>query len=339
MSTRTDSTQAKVGLRQRLLSLGAVREAAIIVGSYFVYMLARRFLIPDIEAVAFGNALRLINFEAAAGILLEASWQGWVLERSKTIVIMFNWVYIFTFMPILVATAVILYAKDRVQYCYYRNVWMVSFVLALVIFILFPLAPPRFLPEYGFVDAIQEFGPAWYGGTDMARSLYYNVYAAMPSLHFGWTLLFGVLYFRMGPLPLKVCGVLYPTITFFAITITGNHYIMDAVGGLAVAVASYASYEALLRAKPSLSTFLHGAEHRAARAATGVRTWAAQLKPKAIAIGGRVTMRPLRTSVRRLLLLRKVTVPVTAANLRSRPLVERTPFRLYTRKWKTGFPG
>ena len=339
MSTQTDNRQANVGLRRRLLSFEALREAGIIVGSYFVYMLVRRFLIPDIEDVAFDNAYRLIDFEAATGILLEASWQGWLLEHSKAVVVLFNWVYIVTFIPILVVTAVVVYAKDRNQYCYYRNVWLVSFILALAIFILFPLAPPRFLPEYGFVDAIQQFGPAWYGGTDMARSLYYNVYAAMPSLHFGWTLLFGVLYFRMGPLPLKVWGVLYPTITFFAITITGNHYIMDAVGGLAVAVASYASYEVLLRVKPSFRTVLQAAEQGRTRAATRAHTWAAHLKPRAPSIGGRVAAKPLATSVRDLLLCWKATVRVTAANLKSHPLVERVHFRLYARKWKTGFPG
>ena len=342
MSTQTDNTKANVGLGRRLLSLGALREAGIIVGAYFVYMLARRFLIPDIEAVAFGNALRLIDFEAAIGILFEASWQGWLLEHSKAVVVLFNWVYIVTFFPILILTAVVLYAKDRAQYCYYRNVWLISFILALAVFILFPLAPPRFLPEYGFVDAIQEFGPSWYGGTDMARSLYYNVYAAMPSLHFGWTLLFGVLYFRMGPVPLKVWGVLYPTITFFAITITGNHYIMDAVGGLAVAVASYASYEALLRFKPSLRTFIQGAEQRAARAAARARARAAQLRPRAPSIGGRAAGRaaakPLTTSVRDLLLYWRVAALATVANLKSQPLVERVYLRLYARKW-TSFPG
>ena len=339
VSTQTDSTEAGGGLLRRLLSLRTLREAAVIVGAYFVYMLARRFLIPDIEAVAFGNALRLLNFEAATGLLLEAAWQGWVLEHSKAIVIVFNWVYIVTFIPILVVTALVVYLRNRDKYYYYRNVWLISFVLALAVFILFPLAPPRFMPEYGFVDAIQRFGPSWYGGGEMARALYYNVYAAMPSLHFSWTLLFGVLYFRMGPLPLKVWGVLYPTMTFFAITITGNHYIMDAVGGFGVALASYASYELLLRVKPSLPTFLHGAEVRAARVAAGAWAWVTHLKAMAIALGGRMTTRPLASPVRDLLLRWKMTLLATAANFRSHPLIERVYLRLYARKWKTGLPG
>ena len=338
VSTQTDNAELAGSLRQRLLSLKFLREAAIIVGSYFVYMMARRFLIADIEAEAFANGLRVVNFEAATGLLLEARWQGWVLEHSKAMVIMFNWIYIATFIPVLAITALMVYLKDRGRYFYYRNVWLVSFVLALLVFVLFPLAPPRFLPEYGYVDAIQTFGPTWYGGSDMARAVYYNVYAAMPSLHFGWTLLFGVLFFRMGPLPLKVWGVLYPTMTFFAITITGNHYIMDAVGGLAVAVASYASYEALLRVKPRVETPLRIAAVGMARAVSNAWTSAGHLRTRALALRSRTATRSSTSPTRGFLLRWTVTLLVAAASFRSHPWVERVYSRVYARKLKTGFP-
>ena len=339
VSTPTDNAEPTGSLRQRLLSLRFLREVAIILGSYFVYMMARRFLIPDIEAEAFANGLKVVNFELATGLLLEARWQAWVLEHSKAMVIMFNWIYIATFIPILAITAALVYLKDRGRYFYYRNVWLVSFVLALLIFVLFPLAPPRFLPEYGYVDAIQKFGPTWYGGSDMARAVYYNVYAAMPSLHFGWTLLFGILYIRMGPPPLRVWGVLYPTMTFFAITITGNHYIMDAVGGLGVAIASYASYEVLRRVKPLVETPLRAAAVGMARAGANVWATAAHPRSKARALRGRRATRPRTSPVRSLLLRWKVTLLVTGATFKSHPWIERTYSRIYARKWKTGLPG
>ena len=99
---------------------------------------------------------------------------------------------------------------------------------------LFPLAPPRMLP--GIDDTIDTFGPAFYASRELAT--YYNAFAAMPSLHFAWTLIFGFMFFQFRWIPLKILGLLYPTMTLFAITITGNHYILDAVAGGVVMVSS-----------------------------------------------------------------------------------------------------
>ncbi len=241
---------SRIGLSLRQRSFGFLWQVMVIAGTYFVYMFVRRFMITDIEPVAFANAVKLVSFEFARGFLLEPQWQAWAIENSKALIIFLNWVYIFTFFPIIAVTAVIVFIKDRPRYFYYRNVILLSFVFALTLFAVFPLAPPRLMPEHGFVDTIQQFGPTWYGGTDMAAAIYYNVYAAMPSLHFGWTILLGVLFLRMGPKWLKVAGVIYPTMTFLAITLTGNHYILDAVGGGAVALASFLGYEILLRLMP-----------------------------------------------------------------------------------------
>ena len=237
-------------------ALGHLREVVIIAGAYFVYMFIRKFLIADIEDVAVANAIKLISFEASGGLLWEQHWQEWLLERSQALVIFFNWAYIITFWPIIAVTAFIVYLKDRQRFHYYRNMLLLSLGFALLLFAAFPLAPPRFLPEYGFVDAIQRFGPSWYGGRDMA--VYYNAYAAMPSVHFAWTLLFGVLFFRTGCIWLKPFGIIYPTMTFLAITITGNHYILDAVGGAAIITATFFLHEGLrrLHLRPSSSLSL-----------------------------------------------------------------------------------
>ena len=222
-----------------------LKQVLIAAGVYVVYMLVRHFLIHNIESAAFENAVKVISLESAGGFLWELHWQQWMIEHSRALVIFFNWVYIITFWPIILITAVLVYILDRPKYFYYRNVVLLSFVLALIIFALFPLAPPRYLPEYGFVDAIQQFGPSQYGGSQMA--IYYNSYAAMPSLHFGWTILFGALFFRMKHMWLKPFGLIYPAMTLSAITISGNHYIFDAVGGAAVMISSFLIYGIFVR--------------------------------------------------------------------------------------------
>ena len=230
------------------------KQVLIIASAYFLYMLVRRYLIADIETVAVENAIKVTAFEFARGFLWEPSWQAWVIEHSKALVIFFNWVYILTFWPIIVVTALVVYILDRQKYFYYRNMILLSLVIALMVFMLFPLAPPRAMPEHGFIDTIQQFGPSWYGSREM--SVYYNAYAAMPSLHFSWTVLFGILFFRMKHPWLKPLGVIYPGMTFLAIVITGNHYILDAIGGAAVATIAVLVYYTIVRLEPQRTMLL-----------------------------------------------------------------------------------
>ena len=136
-----------------------LREVLLLVGAYFAYMVVRRFVLPGVEAEAFANAMKVISFETAAGIFWEPQLQDLAVKSSRTLVVFFNWAYIFTFFPVILTTAVIVYLKDRPKYLYYRNLVLLSFVFALIIFVVFPLAPPRFSPEHGFIDAIQRFGP------------------------------------------------------------------------------------------------------------------------------------------------------------------------------------
>lgn len=225
------------GLRK---ALPHIAELLLIVGAYFAYMYTRKLVFTDFEATAMENAHRMVEFESTLGFFWEPHWQQWALNSAQTLVIFFNWAYIVTFWPIILTTALILYLVNRRRYFYFRNVIMLSFVFALLIFMLFPLAPPRMLGDF-FVDTIKEFGPAFYASREFAN--YYNAYAAMPSLHFSWTVIFGVLFFQFRNPWLKVLGVVYPTMTLLAITITGNHYLMDAVGGAAVMACSFGGLE------------------------------------------------------------------------------------------------
>ena len=243
-----------------------LKQVLIIAGAYFLYMFVRRYLITDIETVAIENAIRVTSFEFARGFLWEPSWQSWVIEHSKGLAIFFNWAYILTFWPIIVVTAFIVYVIDRQKYFHYRNMLLLSLVISLMVFMLFPLAPPRAMPEHGFIDTIQHFGPSWYGSREM--SVYYNAYAAMPSLHFSWTVLLGILFFRMKRPWLKPLSVIYPGMTFLAIVITGNHYMVDALGGAAVTVTSILVYYAIVRLEPQRTMLLAATKLHLARAAT-----------------------------------------------------------------------
>ena len=224
-------------------ALAHVREVFIVLGGYLLFMSVRKVLVTDIEDAAIENAGTLIAFETSRGFFWEPQIQDWAIQSGQWLMALFNWLYIITFVPAILTIALGFYIRDRDRYFYYRSIVMLSLAVALVVFSLFPLAPPRMMD--GFVDSIKDYGPAWFDVRDELS--YYNIFAAMPSLHFAWSTLLGVLLFRHGGAVLKVLGVVYPTATLASIIVTGNHYIMDAVVSGIMIVATYLIYRIVIR--------------------------------------------------------------------------------------------
>ena len=244
-------------LKSAAISIGCrrvLKEVSLLTFAYFLYMITRKLVFEDVEAVATANALKLISLQKSLGFFWELDLQRWLLDGAHQVIIFFNWSYILTFFPIIIPTGIILYKINLKKYIYYRNIILLSLFIAVVVYALFPLAPPRMISGTGIVDTIQSFGPAQYNSRE--AQFYYNAFAAMPSIHFGWTVLFGVMFFSTGILWLRVLGVLYPTITFFAIVATGNHYIMVAIGGAGVITIAFLINRMMIRRNLPLSPSL-----------------------------------------------------------------------------------
>jgi hypothetical protein len=135
------------------------------------------------------------------------------------------------------------FRKRSEHYRAARTWLMTSTLIGLVGFTLLPTCPPRLLsPAHGFVDTMAQYSSyGWWGGDASApRGLggMTNQYAAMPSLHVGWALWCGVLLWRHGRTrTVKVLGVAYPLTTALVVMGTANHYLLDAVAGVAVMAA------------------------------------------------------------------------------------------------------
>ncbi|MFG1672273.1 bifunctional glycosyltransferase 87/phosphatase PAP2 family protein [Streptomyces sp. Y7] len=139
------------------------------------------------------------------------------------------------------AILAVLYWRRPVDYRWARTAIGFATVFALVGFWLYPLAPPRLMPGLGFIDTVhgpQDFTRPDYGTlTELT-----NQYAAMPSLHFGWSLWCGLVILILAPRWwMKALGLLHPLFTVSAIVVTGNHWVLDAVGGAAVVGAGFAA--------------------------------------------------------------------------------------------------
>jgi hypothetical protein len=134
----------------------------------------------------------------------------------------------------------VLFWRRPAEYRRVRTALSWTTLLALFGFWLFPLAPPRLMPGLGFVDTAhgpQDLAHPDYG----ALTALSNQYAAMPSLHVGWSLWCAIVVIRMTPnLWLRARGALYPLCTTFVVIGTANHYVLDAVGGATVVAAGFA---------------------------------------------------------------------------------------------------
>jgi hypothetical protein len=209
----------------------------LVVGAYVVYTLLRYSLLQDSSSRAFGNADGVIRLERMLGIYREAEIQQWALEYAEGVVRFFNWFYTLGFFPVILPVAVLVFLAWPRTFSYYRDIFLISMVLTWIISGLFPLAPPRFLPEQGFVDAIALLGPDLYSSRESMS--FYNAYSAMPSMHVGWPVLYGVMWFQTGRRWLQVLALVYPAMLFAAVTVAGNHFFLDGLVGVLVIVASF----------------------------------------------------------------------------------------------------
>ena len=217
------------------------REVVYILAFYAVYSFIRnQFGSAAVEPVdAFSNAKDVIGWERAIGLFHEETLQEWFLGWRWFI--QFWNIFYGSFHFVVTATALIwMFRKFPQRYPRWRNTLAFTTALALIGFATFPLMPPRLLPEhYGFVDTLAEYGGLWSFDSGAMQKVS-NQYAAMPSLHFGWSAWsFFVLYPQLRNRLAKVAIATYPWLTLFAIMVTANHYWIDAAAGAAILVLGY----------------------------------------------------------------------------------------------------
>jgi membrane-associated phospholipid phosphatase len=212
------------------LAFIALAELAIAALGYLVYSLTCG-AVRGHQAIAFINAQRVISFERSLGLLIERQLQtpilahGWLLQT-------FNAIYMLGHLPLVIAVALWLYVYHRSQYRVIRNAVLISGGIALVIFYFFPLAPPRLVPSLGLVDTAAMVSPVY---DTVEPKVFFNPYAAMPSMHIGWDLLMGfALAWCSTHAALRWTGALLPLGMLLAIVVTGNHYVVDGIAGAAI---------------------------------------------------------------------------------------------------------
>jgi hypothetical protein len=242
-------------LQARLLPHGlfdVVRQVALFAAAYYAYRLVRG-MVDGRAAAAFENARDLIHLERTLNVFVEPTVQAWA-ESSTFVVDAASWVYINAQTTVTVSALVWLYLFRNQSFYFVRNMMVVAMALALVGYVAYPTAPPRFFPEWGFYDSVADFTGV--RSDSVAVNALFNPYAAVPSMHVAFALMIGWPLARLVRWrALKAFWYAYPLLVTFVIVVTANHFIADAVlGAMTAGVAAWTAAW-LARARPAAWAF------------------------------------------------------------------------------------
>jgi hypothetical protein len=207
-----------------------VREIALLAVLFGVYNLGR-FLSAEHSGSAFHHAHELIRWEAWLGLPSEASIQHHALKIDG-LAQAANVFYASVHFPLTAAVLLWLMVRRPAEYAKAR--WALASLtgLALIGHMFFPLAPPRMMP--GWVDTGVALGQSVYGpSTDSGVA---NQFAAMPSLHVGWAFMIAVFLIRATRSRWRRLWIAHPLLTFTVVVVTANHYWLDGLVAITLAV-------------------------------------------------------------------------------------------------------
>lgn len=192
------------------------------------------------EVAALHHGRQLLDAERWLHIDIELSANLWTTQQHVLSLLASYW-YQFAHLTVTISMLVWCWWRRADSYRWARNALVLTNVFGLTIFLLYPAAPPRFLPGFGFVDAVANAGfGATHGGPVTA-----DQFGAFPSLHLAWAVWTAVVAHRLVRSPvLRRLWLGYPLITASAVVVTGNHYLLDILAGglialLTLAIAHY----------------------------------------------------------------------------------------------------
>ncbi len=247
MVARLRTLQARV-LPQGWLDV--LRQLVLFGLAYLGYSLVRG-LVEGKTSAAFQHARDLIQVERTLHVFVEPSVQAWA-SGSHALMDVSSWLYVNAQTSITLAALIYLYVRHNGSFYFVRNMFAIAMLIALIGYAVFPTAPPRFLPEWGFIDSVSDLTGMHVSHASASMTALFNPYAAVPSMHVAFALMIGwplasLSRMRVG----RVLWRLYPLLIAFVIVATANHFILDALLGALTAGASAVGARRLARIRPA----------------------------------------------------------------------------------------
>lgn len=229
------------------------RQIGILVSVDLAYTFVRG-IVDSERALAFAHGQQVIDFERSIGTFFEPSLQAFFLP-AQWVIDFANQVYLNAQFSIAIGFLLWLYLFRNDAYYFVRNMFVVAMGIALVGYTLYPTAPPRMFPEYGFVDTLSAYSDV--GHDSSLAKIFINPYAAVPSMHCAFAMMIGgtgVMVCRHTVS--KVLWAMWPLLVSWVTIVTANHYWVDAALGWGVALCAVLVAQWLLaRVRPEAWAF------------------------------------------------------------------------------------
>ena len=213
-----------------------LRELAAVVVAALIYYLVRG-AVSDRADEAFQRARDILELE-------QRFWLDWeraiheAILGSNALIDFANGTYFWGHMPLLIVIAVWLWRSHRDIWRTLRNALLISAAAGMISYFLFPTAPPRLMPELGYIDTLAVRAAPAYQAQEV--DLFVNPYAALPSLHVGWALLAGFAVWQTSKRPvMRTFAASIPLSQSWAVVATANHWTLDAFAGIAVCAVAW----------------------------------------------------------------------------------------------------
>jgi hypothetical protein len=228
--------------------LDVARQLLLFGGAYYVYRIVRG-VVDGHPQLAFEHARMLVDLERGMGMFFEPNLQSWATSQVGWLVTAANWMYVNSHFVITTTFLIWLYLARNHAYYFVRNMFMIAMAVALVGYVAFPTAPPRFMPEWGFSDTVSGLVGA---AAERGAAVLYNPYAAVPSMHVAFALMVAIpARMLVRNRALKLLWSAYPLVVTFVVVVTANHFWVDAaLGAFVAAFSAVAARAALARARP-----------------------------------------------------------------------------------------
>jgi len=234
--------------------LDVVRQIVLVGVAYGAYSLVRGLVAGDGSA-AFQHARDLIQLERTMHVFVEPSVQAWA-SSSHLLMDFSSWLYVNAQTSITLTALIYLYVRHNRSFYFVRNMFAIAMLIALVGYAVFPTAPPRFLPEWGFIDSVSDLTGVHVSHASASMNALFNPYAAVPSMHVAFALMIGWPLASLSRTRVaSVLWRLYPLLIAFVIVATANHFILDAILGALTAGVSALGARRLGQIRPAAWRF------------------------------------------------------------------------------------
>jgi hypothetical protein len=210
------------------------RQVIVFLAAYALYEVAR-WVTMGSSGVAVANAARILRVEGDLGLDVESAVQQALL--SLPVMVLLNYVYLAAQLAVVPLTLVWLYRRQRDIYLLLRNTVLVTWLISVPVYALFPVAPPR-LAGIGIMDTVTSQAGVTLDSN--FTTIFYNAFAAVPSLHVGFAFAVGIAVASVArPRPLQLLALLWGPLLMLTVIATGNHFVLDALAGIAVTAAGF----------------------------------------------------------------------------------------------------